>query len=268
MYDPAYGRFTGVDPLADSYAAYTPYHYVLGNPLRFVDPDGRSTESIHLDEDGNFIAHYDDGDDGVYEHSNGTTESDLNSQYYLSGFADESRGGSLVTTSSTAEIRYTRSGFQINDDGTYTLHPGETPFEITETVWFGGGTGASASYSRIEIATVGDAPARMKGVLTTGNSFGIGGGLGAKFEAFAVTKGMITLEQSLTGSDLESLFSQVQFIDSKSASAALKWTNIRAYNNSKLFGEDNRIFNTHMFGAGVATAGISGYSSPVKLMKK
>ena len=50
MYDPAYGRFTGVDPLADSYAAYTPYHYVLGNPLRFVDPDGRSVESTIVRE--------------------------------------------------------------------------------------------------------------------------------------------------------------------------------------------------------------------------
>ena len=47
MYDPAYGRFTGVDPLADSYAAYTPYHYVLGNPLRFVDPDGMRVEDTY-----------------------------------------------------------------------------------------------------------------------------------------------------------------------------------------------------------------------------
>ena len=47
-YDPAIGRFTTVDPLADQFAGHSPYHYGYNNPLRFIDPDGRSADDIIL----------------------------------------------------------------------------------------------------------------------------------------------------------------------------------------------------------------------------
>jgi RHS repeat-associated protein len=40
MYDPAIGRFHGVDPLAVKYAGMTPYNYVGGNPIMNNDPLG------------------------------------------------------------------------------------------------------------------------------------------------------------------------------------------------------------------------------------
>ena len=40
-YDPSIGRFTGMDPLAEEYAAISPYAYVANNPLLFIDPDGQ-----------------------------------------------------------------------------------------------------------------------------------------------------------------------------------------------------------------------------------
>jgi len=43
-YDPSIGRFSGVDPLAESYTAWSPYNYVLGNPILLIDPDGRRVE--------------------------------------------------------------------------------------------------------------------------------------------------------------------------------------------------------------------------------
>ena len=40
-YAAAYGRFLQVDPLWAKHPGWTPYHYVLDNPLALVDPDGR-----------------------------------------------------------------------------------------------------------------------------------------------------------------------------------------------------------------------------------
>jgi RHS repeat-associated protein len=41
MYDPALGRWHVVDAEADTYYSHSPYAYVLNNPVRHVDPEGR-----------------------------------------------------------------------------------------------------------------------------------------------------------------------------------------------------------------------------------
>ncbi|WP_187270917.1 RHS repeat-associated core domain-containing protein [Neolewinella aurantiaca] len=41
LYDSEIGRFLGVDPLASEFPAWSPYNYVMGNPVRLVDPDGK-----------------------------------------------------------------------------------------------------------------------------------------------------------------------------------------------------------------------------------
>ncbi|MDQ7960824.1 RHS repeat-associated core domain-containing protein, partial [Flavobacterium lindanitolerans] len=44
-YDPAIGRWMNIDPKAESYLSYSPYNYVLNNPMYFVDPNG---EEVYL----------------------------------------------------------------------------------------------------------------------------------------------------------------------------------------------------------------------------
>ena len=39
-YDPAIARWNAVDPLADSYYSFSPYNYVLNNPIGLIDPNG------------------------------------------------------------------------------------------------------------------------------------------------------------------------------------------------------------------------------------
>ncbi|MEM6965150.1 MAG: RHS repeat-associated core domain-containing protein [Bacteroidota bacterium] len=44
MYDSDVGRFLSLDPLAMEFPAWSDYNYVLGNPVMFIDPDGRAPE--------------------------------------------------------------------------------------------------------------------------------------------------------------------------------------------------------------------------------
>jgi hypothetical protein len=53
-------RFLSVDPFAADYAAWSGYHYVLGNPLVFVDPNGRSSDNIVIPDLSDKAASYSD----------------------------------------------------------------------------------------------------------------------------------------------------------------------------------------------------------------
>ena len=74
FYDSEVGRFLSLDPLAVKYPAWSPYNYVLGNPIMFVDPDGRDVINVYeksrnkaqnnLNTAQNNLNNYSKGDDG------------------------------------------------------------------------------------------------------------------------------------------------------------------------------------------------------------
>jgi RHS repeat-associated protein len=55
FYDSDVARFLSLDPAAAEYPSLSDYCYVAGNPVLFIDLDGKNVESTHLDKDGNVI---------------------------------------------------------------------------------------------------------------------------------------------------------------------------------------------------------------------
>lgn len=51
MYDPALGRFTTQDPLADERDWVSPYNFVQNNPINRIDPDGRLDDWVERTDD-------------------------------------------------------------------------------------------------------------------------------------------------------------------------------------------------------------------------
>lgn len=52
-YDAVISQFTTIDPLAEKYYSTSPYAYCAGNPVMFVDPDGRDIWEV--DGSGNVV---------------------------------------------------------------------------------------------------------------------------------------------------------------------------------------------------------------------
>ena len=52
MYDHQLGRWHVIDPLAELYVGYSPYNYVLNNPISYLDPTGLGVEGWYLDDYG------------------------------------------------------------------------------------------------------------------------------------------------------------------------------------------------------------------------
>lgn len=73
-YDSKTGRWISVDPKADKYPGWNPYHYALNNPVKYIDPNGQW--SAERDANGNIIAKYekDDTYENLYKQLNMNSE--------------------------------------------------------------------------------------------------------------------------------------------------------------------------------------------------
>ena len=64
QYDPALGRFTGIDLFAENFSHTTPYHYAYNSPILFKDPSGLFSTVVN--EEGVITYHEKDGDTNIY----------------------------------------------------------------------------------------------------------------------------------------------------------------------------------------------------------
>ena len=113
-YDAALGRWMNLDPLAEYYYEWSPYNYSYNSPLVFNDPTGMGPESTHTDMDGNVVAVYDDGDNGVYKHSGSGDEAKKSVEENYSAentsAGGEKKGESLHSLSFADQNLYNETG--------------------------------------------------------------------------------------------------------------------------------------------------------------
>ena len=133
QYDPILCRWDRVDPLAEKYYGISPYAYCGNSPVRYVDPDGRSTRVIKL-EDGTYQViggDINDKDRNIYVYTQ-----DNNGDYTIRG---ESIGVTATMTSFYDSDKSEWSGTINPDDesGIQFLSEimGENSPNIVEYMW-------------------------------------------------------------------------------------------------------------------------------------
>ncbi len=83
-------RFSSMDPLCEKYYNTSPYAYCVNNPVRFIDPDGRSHDEYYYDGNGkqlDFVKN-DTPDTFFVKDDNGDIkhESNYSAPYGMSGY--------------------------------------------------------------------------------------------------------------------------------------------------------------------------------------
>jgi RHS repeat-associated protein len=137
MFDPQLGLWHNIDPLADKNRRWSPYNYAVDNPVRFIDPDGMSPESIFKDENGKVVKKIDDGSNAIFQQ----TGSKENLHYEFNGH-DESQGGEdkvtdKAITSAIQEqqnLNETNPDLQQNAMGKGETHCNQSLQDILQTV--------------------------------------------------------------------------------------------------------------------------------------
>ena len=81
-YFAGHGQWTSIDPLAEKYYDWSPYVYCIGNPIKFIDPDGRDVWIRYVDDYGqNRLFHF-NGKQGIRS-NNAFVNDFLTAYYYL-----------------------------------------------------------------------------------------------------------------------------------------------------------------------------------------
>lgn len=113
---PELGRWGVVDPLAEVYSSYSPYHMVAGNPIMNIDLDGRSFETA-IGSPMNDIRSMHPNVYSGWEYVDGVKMGDWNKFDNSEQFADYLSSMGEISTSVVAASKVSQPGY----DGTLRI---------------------------------------------------------------------------------------------------------------------------------------------------
>jgi RHS repeat-associated protein len=101
-----------VDPMSDKYPSLSPYTYCADNPVKLVDPNGEEI-STHTDKNGNVLAVYNDGQLGIYVHTQAEIDAFIKGVKFQND-VNQLKGHTLCVSSFSVGDKIDFESFQAN----------------------------------------------------------------------------------------------------------------------------------------------------------
>ncbi len=139
LYDPARAGWSNIDPLAEKFNSYSPYNYVLNNPLLFIDPDGKDVILSNLFSKGEFGKAFNSLKSGSKTFNTLISKYENNSKFNLRLTVNNQK---VESNGSAAFTEYAKGQYK------------KAPSSLDVTTYFKSNTSVEANYEYTQLGTI------------------------------------------------------------------------------------------------------------------